>query len=387
MAAYAHMSWEEITLKCKANESFRREVQKTLRRVVETPAKAQMLGESVKAGTATGVYVYRDFLFQTEKEFEKAHSMKPGELGLETIRMPDETGTVISGVVLSDPDAPRKMRVWHQADVTHADHVHSPAQQMRSGQGRDMYDWFAADHQKVRPKCAQAGSTISAPTPAMLAEMVKRKVAERAAERERQAQLAALAAEAAAMEVPAEEADPIDEQAAENEDDDDDNDDDDSEDARPVLPSERLKKGKGKSKGDKAAGKKGNKGGGKGKKVKTASPKKAMRWLQPSRPSLTAAPSVISVGASRTEVHGGESQSIVSTADTKTKSTPPEKHEKHIEKVSLTKILAGKSLGDKLYHARRAAGELERDRATAAEAVLLRGHIAMAEQCQVPALA
>ena len=140
-------------LKCKSSDLFRKELHKTMRRVEAPPVVPSFPSESVFAGVASGIYVYKDYLFQGEKDFEKQYGMRASELGLEVTRMPDETGTLMSGVVVADPDAPRKLRVWHQADVLHQEHVHESKAQLRSGQGRDMYDWFAADIQKSRPKC------------------------------------------------------------------------------------------------------------------------------------------------------------------------------------------------------------------------------------------
>ena len=153
---------------------------------------------------------------------------------------------------------------------------------------------------------------------------------------------------------------------------------------RVLLPSERLKQAKAKGKG-KGKDKNGKGDKKKSKKKDASRQSSTRRWVQLSNkkgPSISAASagpaSVASVKHSQLE--GGSTAS--DGGRTKVSKGSVERHVWHIEAINLSRILAGKSLGDKLYHARRAAKDLEKSKTHAAEAVLLRGHIAMAEQCQ-----
>eukprot|EP00971_Amphidinium_carterae_P052115 1026139-Amphidinium_carterae.2 len=389
-AAFPGMSWESILAKAKVNTAFKQQLAEAIR--TKAGGTVSCTPEDVTNSTVVGYLVEREYHLFSEKEFTDIFGMKPGEAGLLLETFKDERGEDMKGVVLDDGYCKRKIRLQCMCSIAHSEllHQHQHQHQLRDQQGKDVMDLWTEDLNKCgdRPRALRGHKPL---TVEAAQAQVKAKRERQAAEEAEKQRLAALAAEAGIVEEQPQE----EEEEKEEEEEEplldlqlDGNDDDDGEfkenatGSTFLLPSQRAGKGKS-EKGKKTKGKGKNKKG-KGKGKGTGKSKQKGSTSTPTLPSavqggggLRLEPQTLAgqgaAASSAADDRDGDAQSVM---------TARASVDKYIASVDLSKILAGESLGDKLYQCKRQLLAIERTHGECTDLVTLRGHYQLAMRCQ-----
>ena len=381
-------------LRMKVSETFHKDVMKALKKTEPQKEGANVVNgggvgstnatgsEHVCAGTSTGYFVFKDYIWMSTSDFEREHSVKASEMGLCVETITNEKGVEETGVIFQDPSTPRKIRLFSRSDLRMDDIVHDAVGQLRPNQGRDAYSWYFKDAAKNRPKPLRPSSTAP-PDLQTVRDDVKRRREEIEAELQKLAQMrdAQPSSQPAAQPVKTEEEEAPEDAAEEEEE------EDEEEPGKVLLPSERVQREKASKKQPKKRDHKEAqrkwKGKAKTKAKATASVEKKLKapsgFLGLGHDPASEVKAEHSGSCASSE--GGGKESAIGIATVFGTSTEHAEQEtcsvkRHFKALNLTKILRGHLLRDKLYHATRHVETLKREGDTSAT-LLLQGHIDM----------
>ena len=126
-------------------------------------------------GSQTQCYVLeRQLLFLTEPEFSKRFKMSPTEAGITCSELVDESGLLLRGVPLQDPQAPyRKLRLLTQVSTALRERLFTGEQQLRAAQGKELFEHYTGEAAKLAPGTLKPGKHF--PTAEEMEETVAKK--------------------------------------------------------------------------------------------------------------------------------------------------------------------------------------------------------------------
>ena len=337
----------------------------------------------------------RTCLFIPEAEVPKCLGAELKQLPhLKTMSVKLETGEVVNGALVEDPQlgSMRRVHLRSTSGTQLSGTILAAGKQLRAEQGEDLAAWYDGDFLKVR-------SSALGPLPS-LAE-----VREGVQDLKRRQAAAEAEAEAAAAEKKLQDADLLQagsgggtqdvvdggEQNASSE--------SDTEESLAIqLPSQALlsgskARGKGQRKKDQGQGR-GQKRGASGKAGALVERSAARRRISGKHPprttrsfsvgdaaSVPATASAAAEGRTRSRSPAGSRQSHARTNATKVStSSPQEKLRRHLAAIDLAKIVCGGKLGNELNHGQRAATVLLEDNPAAS--VQLEAHLKLARVAQ-----
>ena len=372
VTAWPGLSSEGATAKAKTNETWRKEVQRASAIAAGAKKLKSNIAEEASARSSSGWRITKTFDVITEKEFKEEFKMTFKDAGLVPERLVDECGKDLL-CVLVDGEHPRQLQIWTEQDFTNSEAIMPPGRCLRAGQAAECKKIYMTDMQQTgdAPKLLQKGLAPSK-------EKIKAMVEEKRAQRElKDAQAAATVVAPEAAPVKEEEAPGVVESSSESE-----------SDGGMLLPSQRKQKAEAKRKGaskGKGSNKQQKKGAGReGATRSSVSAGKGRAGLNEA--SLSAVSGGVGKGGKRARSPSPSGRSsVVGPRDSASQVGRPASSvggaasgtKKQTEKLDLTQILDGASVGNSIHYAEKTLKELQesKDPEAVEQAVCLEAHI------------
>ena len=367
-AACPQMTWEAVVLKSRADPSFKKAVLEAVRVKVGEALRRFTL-EDVTHDRIVGMVTEREYDLITEPVFESSFGMKPADSGVTFEEFSDELGRPIRAIAVETGKL--KLRVVSQSGVMLREMLHTGAEQVRANQGSDFQKLFMDDLYSCSstPKVVKGKASMSK---AELEEIVREKKEQLAAQQAEAERLRSLQAQAGEA-VPTHEADDKDEEDANEEEEEAEFEGYDNQSQTARLPSQRAKLEREKLKEQKRKKQHASRKGG--KKAPSQGRMGGKDRKMPELPSSAHLSSAIASAASEetlgslvggsgaSSLHRSNAASVASA----TSKPKPNSFAKWQQDISIPRLLAGETLGDRMYNCRRYIESMENSALTPSE--------------------